>query len=123
MPLQYDDIPGSWGTYSRNWPYYQCCDEAHAWRVYVACTKEKVLPYGSYVLTGLHLRVETPEMLEKLQRHMFATKVHDYKEIIRMYEDIELPLRCYDEPGVDMKMYLKAASWAKLQQRRKEERE
>lgn len=89
MPLQYDDIPGSWGHYSAHWPAFHARDEAHATRAYVACTKEYVVPYGSFVKVGLDLRVETPELLAKLTEHMETARVEDTDEIVRRVNKLE----------------------------------
>lgn len=83
MPLEYDDIPGSWGAGSKGWPAFRCNDEAHAKRAFVACTKEYVVPYGSYVMVDLDIRVETPELLAKLTEHMATARVEDTNEIVQ----------------------------------------
>jgi hypothetical protein len=70
MPLVYDDIPGSWGTYSEGWP------STSEWAVskWVFANKSKIIPYGSYVLmesstANPYLRVETQELLDKLNEN------------------------------------------------------
>jgi hypothetical protein len=47
MPLTYDDIPGSWGVYSRGWPEIKG-DVAFDMYVFANCYIS--IPYGSYVL-------------------------------------------------------------------------
>lgn len=89
MPLQYDDIPGSWGTYSEGWPTYHAKNEAWARRAFVACTKEHLVPYGSYVLMDLDLRVETQEYLAKLVEHMKTARVEDTDEIVMRVNALE----------------------------------
>jgi hypothetical protein len=73
MPLTYDDIPGSWGAYSQNWPSITFTDVEKVRRAFVACSKEKVVPYGSYVLVGLTLRVETDQHKANLLAHLAAS--------------------------------------------------
>jgi hypothetical protein len=82
MPLTYDDIPGSWGIYSAEWPSLQCTNKIEADRAFVACTKESVIPYGSYVLVGTSLRVETNEMLQKLIKHLKQSPMKTAEEVI-----------------------------------------
>lgn len=90
MPLTYDDIPGSWGHYSTGWPFFRARDEAHARRAFVACTKECVVPYGSYVMVGLDIRVETQGLLDKLTAHMRTARIEDTDEIVRRVNEKEL---------------------------------
>lgn len=75
MPLTYDDIPGSWGVYSQGWP--STYEHAHA--KYVFANKSHVIPYGSYVLMDSdtdrpYLRVETTELLGKLNEHFYIVR-------------------------------------------------
>ena len=70
MPLEYDDIPGSWGEYSKGWP----STSDHAYEKCVFANKSKLIPYGSYVLMESgskqpYLRVENTELLEKLNEN------------------------------------------------------
>ena len=73
MPLQYDDIDGSWGHYSKDWP----STHEHAHAKWVFANKTAIIPYGSYVLMDNHcednkrpcLRVETQELLNKLNEN------------------------------------------------------
>jgi hypothetical protein len=62
MALAYDDIPGSWGIYSKDWPYLRFSSKDEVDRAFIACTKEHVVPYGSYVLVGNDIRCETEEL-------------------------------------------------------------
>lgn len=86
MPLIYDDIPGSWGTYSRGWPALRCANEAEANRAFVACSKENAVPYGSYVLVGNDLRVETEELLDQLIDHIATSPFETYHDVMMHYE-------------------------------------
>ena len=61
MPLSCDCFPGCWRGHSAHWPIiedrvkekYKCAFEA--------------LPYGTYVLVGDTLRVETQAQIDKLE--------------------------------------------------------
>lgn len=70
MPLAYDDVPGSWWHGSKGWPEYVAPDETTAQVAYIFCTKGKAVPYGSYVLRGNVLRVETVEHLARVTEFM-----------------------------------------------------
>jgi hypothetical protein len=63
MPLAYDDIPGSWGVYSKNWPYIHD-PKGEVRRLVVT---GNIIPYGSYVTVGDHLRLETQEYVDIVQ--------------------------------------------------------
>ncbi len=47
MPLEYDDIPGSWGTQSEGWP-----STPYTMGKWLLCTKAAIVPYGSFVVAG-----------------------------------------------------------------------
>lgn len=66
MPLQYDDVPGSWRGFSASWPKIVFLTEDEAKRAFIACTKANVVPYGSYVMVGLELRTETLDQRNNL---------------------------------------------------------
>ena len=85
MPLTYDDIPGSWGYASVHWPAvaYFTADEAD--RAYVACSKENIVPYGSYVIVGNTLRVETEAMLETLLQHIEQSPLKTADAVLAHY--------------------------------------
>lgn len=87
MPLEYDDILGSWGVYSKDWPALHCKNKEEADRAFVACTKEHVVPYGSYVQCGLTLRVKIPEYLQKLKAHLEASPLKTATEVIAKYKN------------------------------------
>lgn len=53
------------------------------------------MPYGSYVRSGLDIRIETPELLNKLTLHMMKTPYKTAQKVIDLYEAGELPLKCY----------------------------
>ena len=89
MPLQYDDIPGSWGQASKGWPRYTALNSDWAERAFIACSKEYVVPYGSYVAVGLDIRVENLDYLAKLTEHMATARVEDTDEIVRRVNKME----------------------------------
>jgi hypothetical protein len=63
MPLnQTDHADVSWWTASQGWTE----TTEHAYAKWVFANKSHVIPYGSYVVSGNILRVETPELLRKL---------------------------------------------------------
>lgn len=77
MPLEYDDIPGSWAYKSEGWP--ETTDRAKEKYDYIVRNDRlvggSIIPYGSYVLltAGEYgyvvvdtLRIETEELLVKL---------------------------------------------------------
>lgn len=86
MSLTYDDIPGSWGIYSQNWPKLRCGNKHEADRAFVACTKENLVPYGSYVLMGNDLRVENEQLLEKLIDGIATSPFQSYHKVMMHYE-------------------------------------
>lgn len=73
MPLNYDDIPGSWGVYSREWPALEFGTKDEADRAFVACSIENIVPYGSYVKVGNSIRVETESFKSQLAIHLIQS--------------------------------------------------
>lgn len=65
MPLSKDDpaldYPGSWGDASKGWPKLTFGSEERASHAYYVAWRHAGVPYGSYVLVGKNLRLETPE--------------------------------------------------------------
>lgn len=47
MPLEYDNVDGSWGSQSEGWP-----STPYTAGKLLLCTKAHVVPYGSYVVVG-----------------------------------------------------------------------
>jgi hypothetical protein len=92
MPLKYDDIPGSWGVYSRGWPSLNFASDDDMWRAYIACSKAKIVPYGSYVLMDKQreLRVETEEMKSKLAVYLAESPHKTYAELSDHFKSIGL---------------------------------
>lgn len=74
MPLSQNDpnldYDGSWGDASRGWPsiFFTSKDEAQA--AYVAAWRDVKVPYGSYVLVGTELRLETPELKILVEQYL-----------------------------------------------------
>ena len=99
MPLKYDDIPGSWGTYSTEWPKLVFATSDEASRAFIACTKAHVVPYGSYVLNDdtryprqwkdgkptIELRVETIPLRDKLEEYLYASPYKTYEALRAHY--------------------------------------
>jgi hypothetical protein len=74
VPLQYDDVPGSWGTQSEGWP-----STPYSMGKWLLCTKAKIVPYGSFVVVGATgkypydyskavIRCETVALRDNLER-------------------------------------------------------
>jgi hypothetical protein len=65
MPLsKYDpslDYDGSWGDASEGWPQLSFKTLEEATKAYVTAHRVCKVPYGSYVLVGNDLRLETEE--------------------------------------------------------------
>jgi len=126
MPIKYDnDEPGgSWGVHSRHWPRVQFYTKDEAERAFVACTKENVVPYGSYVMDHWIIRVETEDLLIKLKQHLEATTYKTAREVIDLYEAGELPLHCYQQffnGQFAMESYLRPDACTRLKDRKAEE--
>jgi hypothetical protein len=70
MPLSQSDpsldYGGSWGDASEGWPTISFSTEEEARRAYVLAHSEVKVPYGSYVLVGKDLRLETEELKAKV---------------------------------------------------------
>jgi len=71
MPLSQDDpeldYEGSWRDASQNWPKLTFSTEAEAQAAYVKAWQIAKVPYGSYVLVGKELRLETFELMQKVE--------------------------------------------------------
>jgi hypothetical protein len=69
MPLSQNDpsldYDGSWDAASKDWPSIAFSTEEEARRAYVVAWRDAKVPYGSYVLVGTVLRLET-EGLKRL---------------------------------------------------------
>lgn len=65
MPLSKDDpaldYDGSWGDASVGWPCIEFATKDDAQAAYVKAWRDVKVPYGSYVLVGNILRLETEE--------------------------------------------------------------
>lgn len=73
MPLDYDNIDGSWGRKSMDWPRLEGT-QIELDLAYLACSKEHVVPYGSFVMHETFLSIETEELLEKLKSHLSTSR-------------------------------------------------
>jgi len=56
------DYDGSWGDASEGWPSIPFSTEEEAKRAHTLAWREAKVPYGSYVLVGNVLRLETEEL-------------------------------------------------------------
>ena len=68
MPLSKNDpaLDGSWGDASVGWPHLRFATEKEAKDAYVTAWKVCKVPYGSYVLVGKVLRLETDEYVVRV---------------------------------------------------------
>jgi hypothetical protein len=89
MPLSQNDptldYDGSWADASRGWPSICFSTEEEAKEAHVAAWQEAKVPYGSYVLVGRELRLETEELKKRveLQLGMGRGDVIDVAEVKR----------------------------------------
>jgi hypothetical protein len=67
MPLVYDEVPGSWGEYSKDWPKIEFKTEEEARVAYVLCHRVAKIPFGSYVLADFELRLETEAYADRVR--------------------------------------------------------
>ena len=77
MPLVYDDVPGSWGAQSEDWPFLKFQNKSEYAEAWKCCVME--VPYGSYVgcdgwrpHTTLVIRFETTAYKQKVHEYMQA---------------------------------------------------
>lgn len=74
MPLSQDDpnldYDGSWDDASKDWPSISFSTETKAMRAYVAAWRDVKVPYGSYVIVGKELRLETPALKKRVEAHL-----------------------------------------------------
>ncbi len=74
MPLSQSDpsldYDGSWGDASKNWPSISFSTEEEARQAYVTAWRDVKVPYGSYVLVGKVLRLETENLKELVELHL-----------------------------------------------------
>lgn len=64
------DYDGSWADASNGWPSITFATLEEAKRAYVAAWRDVKVPYGSYVLVGLQLRLETLELKARVESHL-----------------------------------------------------
>lgn len=74
MPLSQDDpaldYGGSWGDASVDWPSIAFESENEAKMAYLMTWKDVGVPYGSYVLVGNTLRLETLEWKKRVENYL-----------------------------------------------------
>lgn len=78
MPLSQSDpaldYGGSWGDASEGWPSISFPTEEEARRAYVTAWRDVKVPYGSYVLVGTALRLETEEYRKLVELYLSKKK-------------------------------------------------
>jgi hypothetical protein len=76
MPLSQNDpsldYDGSWDVASKNWPSIVFSTEEEANRAYVTAWREAKVPYGSYVLVGKFLRLETEDLKKRVELRLLG---------------------------------------------------
>lgn len=87
MPLEYADVPGSWGYLSRGWPKLTLPTDDEANRAYIACTKARIVPYGSYVMVGRELRCEREQYVYALARYLTESPYRTYEALRDHYKE------------------------------------
>jgi hypothetical protein len=74
MPLSQSDpdldYSGSWADASKGWPSIDFPTEEQAREAYVAAWRDVKVPYGSYVLVGTVLRLETEELKLRVEAEL-----------------------------------------------------
>ena len=80
MTLMYDD---NWGVASVNWPKIVFETDKDVERAFVSCSKEHIVPYGSYVKMNRELRVETYSMKDKLRDHLCNTTLTTWQVLVK----------------------------------------
>jgi len=87
MPLNCDCYPGCWGKHSKNWPFIEFETEEEGRRLYVACSKERIVPYGGYVIDieRCQFRVETEELRQKLIAHIKNSPMKTANDVLAWY--------------------------------------
>ncbi len=81
MPLSQNDrgldYGGSWADASKGWPEMNFRTEDQASYAHYACWKYGGVPYGSYVLVGMTLRLESKSHVNDTRE---ALRKHPYRE-------------------------------------------
>lgn len=94
MPLSQDDpnldYDGSWADASKGWPSISFPTEVDAQDAYVVAWKVAKVPYGSYVLVGKELRLETHELKMRVEASLRGGKVRKVVDI--RTEETVLPI-------------------------------
>jgi hypothetical protein len=71
MPLSQNDpsldYDGSWDNASKDWPSISFPTEEKANFAYIAAWRDAKVPYGSYVLVGNVLRLETETLKNRVE--------------------------------------------------------
>lgn len=67
------DYGGSWDEASKTWPYIRFKTEKDAQNAFVVAHRVIKIPYGSYVIVGCDLRLETEEYITKVRKHLILS--------------------------------------------------
>ena len=87
MPLSQGDptldYGGSWGDASEGWPEITFATEEETRVAYVVAWRDAKVPYGSYVLVGNALRLETQALKKRVERHLKQVLPDVRKEVLQ----------------------------------------
>ena len=72
---------------TENWTVLKFDTPEQAERAFIACSKGKVVPVGSYVLLGLDLRIKSPLLAVKLRRYLQIVPYKTYASLKGHYID------------------------------------
>ena len=67
------DYDGSWDDASKDWPSILFETESEANIAYITSWRDCKIPYGSYVLVGKELRLETEELKTQIETRLCQT--------------------------------------------------
>jgi hypothetical protein len=121
MPLSKSDpnldYDGSWGDASVGWPEIAFSTEEVAVKAYVIAWRDVKVPYGSYVLVGNVLRLETEALKEAVLTAVRAADLHvtnqdtpsdvAFRAIVRSIKD-SLPLTTTED---ELRLAIAKGSW------------
>lgn len=78
MPLSQNDpsldYDGSWADASKDWPAISFSDEKRAKEAFIHTWRDVKIPYGSYVLVGNTLRLETEAFKQRVEVFLAASQ-------------------------------------------------
>ena len=92
MPLSPNDpaldYDGSWADASKEWPSISFPSEEEAKNAYTFVWRVAKVPYGSYVLVGNDLRLETPELKKLVECELRIQSAGDQEKLLADAEEI-----------------------------------